>query len=154
MKRILTLLLLLCTLAASATESTEFFDEYKSNPNYTVVYVSPAMIKMLTGNSSTINLNGMKGTIPAIESLISIQVVSTDKKKIKSELKRRAVEVFCTKNGFEVVSLVSDPDEGSIEMLTKRLKDKSWLTVIVTEDKSSASVVIIRATEPLTDFLK
>ena len=138
------LLTLVCSLSGFA--QGKFFDECENIPGVTTVYVSKAMMKMVSGTLSDVNSKiDLSGMSRKIDSLVIINAeTSASAKKVES----LAGESFSTAKGYELLMKVTDPSTRMRIMYKNLGSNLNEYVMIVREDKEVSYIIITGCLTP------
>lgn len=133
------LLTLLCSFSGFA--QGKFFEECENIPDVTTVYVSKAMMKMVSCSLSDVNSKiDLSGMSRKIDSLVIINAeTSASAKKVEM----LAGDSFSAAKGYEILMKVTDSDSRMRIMYRSLGKDMNEYVMIVRED-SEVSYIIIK----------
>ncbi|MDE7460151.1 MAG: DUF4252 domain-containing protein [Paramuribaculum sp.] len=139
MKKIIFLLLTL-SCCFSGFAQGKFFEECENIPNVTTVYVSQAMMKMVSGSlsgvNSPINLSGMARKID------SLVIVNGETPEAARKVEALAGDNYSTAKGYELLMKVTDSDS-KMRIVYKSIGKELYEYVLVVNEPNEASYIII-----------
>lgn len=140
-KAIIALMMAIVAFAASA--QGKFFDECENIEGVTTVYISKAMMKMVSGSidnvNSSIDLSGMSRKID------SLVIISAETSAAARKVEALAGNSFSTDKGYEMLMKVTDNDT-RLRIMYRSLGNSMNEYVMIAREEGEVSYIIITGT--------